>query len=51
MSFEYPWTSQMLPTVNSLMYEDALKAAQYGLARLIRSAASFQCFSSVSLAE
>ena len=41
----------MLPTVSSLMYDDALNAAQYGFAFLMTSAASFQCFSSVSFAE
>src|SRR4029453_12808277 len=39
----------MLPTVSSLMYDDALNAAQYGLAFLISAAASSQCFGSVSL--
>src|SRR5450755_369866 len=41
----------MLPTVSSLIYDEALNAAQYGLAFLIRSAACFQCASSTSLAE
>src|SRR6185503_1835220 len=41
----------MLPTVSSLMYEEALKAAQYGFAFLITSAASSQCLGSTSLAE
>jgi len=30
----------MLPTVSSLMYDDALNAAQYGFAFLISAAAS-----------
>ena len=51
MSFEYPWTSQTLPTVSSLMYDDALNAAQYGFAFLMTAAASSQCFGSTSLAE
>ena len=33
------------------MYEEALNAAQYGFAFLMRSAAARQCFSSVSFAE
>src|ERR1700675_1387527 len=41
----------MLPTVSSLIYDEALNAAQYGFAFLIRSAACFQCPSSTSLAE
>src|SRR6266700_1693001 len=40
----------MLPTVSSLMYEDAFNAAQYGFAFLIRAAACFQCASSTSFA-
>src|SRR6185312_4088267 len=41
----------MLPTVSSLMYDDALNAAQYGFAFLMTAAASSQCFGSTSLTE